>query len=242
MSYKVIIMNREETHNNSYISNLLKTFNGLNDLSFYKIDRYGLSYDNLIAIYDEFSTYYNEDDLLVLIDEKSSTSSTSEQFINILKYAKHNLNNEIDIFYFANFMDNCQNKKELPKSDDDTISHLKFYESKSPKGVFSIASSFKKWFHIIKILKEYEEIKLSSKLNKAIIDKHLKAATVWPRIFVPNIDTITDNLENYFTYPCRLENIYHEHNPKKQSTSAYWFFLGSIIVLLVYWILKFYLK
>ena len=142
-----------------------------------------------------------------------------------------------DIIYLSNFLDNCESNIIFNEELDKSISHIKFYKSLAPNGLYCVISTFDKWKTILTKLEFSDGVTLSSQLSSAIIAKKVNAVTTWPRVVVPNIDIISDNIENYYTYPCRFEKVYGRTVPNTEQMSFYWFCLGSLIVIFCTWIL-----
>lgn len=188
---------------------------------------------------DLFYTYagdYNDDDLLIILDEKSSSILNSEQNEKLIE-ACSNLLKSNDIIYLSNFLDNCESNIIINQDVDASISHIKFYKSLAPNGLYCVISTFSKWKKIISDIEFLDGITIASQLSSAVISKKISAVTTWPRVIVPNIDIISDNIENYYTYPCRFEKVYGRTVPNTEQMSFYWFCLGSIIVIFCTWIL-----
>ena len=194
---------------------------------------------------EEMKQYYSlmrkkggdEDDLLYFIDDKATSIIDNEKLEEVNVYIK-NLLQDVDIFYLANFMDNCKVMKPISSFIPDNLKNFRFYHSLSPNGFYATVTTFKKWEQIFEKLETRKEIKISSKLSSLVLENQIKAGTTWPRIFVPNINKLTSDIDNFYTYPCRIErNFVNSEKEETKELSMFWFVLGVSLVFLIFLIM-----
>lgn len=170
-------------------------------------------------------------DLLYFIDDRASSAVDSIKLNEIGDYIKKILTKEVDIFYLANFMDNCRIIRNITSEIPENLNNIKFYHSKSPNGFYATVTTFEKWEKIFKLLENQEEQKITSKLSTLVIKEKIKAGTTWPRIFVPDINKLKNDMDNFYTYPCRIEqNFVNSEQEEIEELSFFWFVLGCVIV------------
>lgn len=179
----------------------------------------------------------SEEDLLYFIDDKATSIIDNEKMEQVDQYVKILLQ-DVDIFYMANFMDNCKVMKPISSFLPDNLKNFRFYHSLAPNGFYATVTTFKKWSEIFEKLENKREAKISSKLSSLVLEHHVKAGTVWPRIFVPNINKLTSDIDNFYTYPCRIErNFVNSDKKETQELSMFWFVLGVSMVFVAFLIM-----
>lgn len=225
MNYKTLLLKRHNFDSPTFLDNI----------SEHEIES-SFTVDEFEELYHMYTNTHDDDDLLIILDEKSTSILNKDQMVELLNVCKKLLLDN-DIIYLSNFLDNCESNLILNEEIPDSISHVKFYKALAPNGLYCVISTFKNWSRIIKQVEFYEGVTLSSQLSSAIVSKKVNAVTTWPRVVVPNIDIISDNVENYYTYPCRFEKVYGRTVPNTEQMSFYWFCLGSLIVIFCTWIL-----
>jgi hypothetical protein len=219
----------------------LKKFN-VKDTNYFihDIENDFISYEDVDLAFNYLEVNNLSDkDLVVFLDEKAITSQTNNQLSSILEEIEEKLY-YYDIFYLANFMDNCSNFHEI----ESRLKNIKFHESYSPNGFYCNVTNYKKWKKISNILSKKNFLSISERLSESVLSKEIKAATVWPRVFVPDIESFSNQYENFLTYPCRYENIIIEDKKDKKNLSSYWFlkgiFIGIVFLIIYYNLVKFY--
>lgn len=225
MNYKTILLKSNNFDNPDIFDNIIE----VKTESSFTIDDFE---DVIFSIEED----YDPNDMLIILDEKSTSILNKDQLEKLLKTISHILVDN-DIVYLSNFLDNCQSNIIINTKLDSSISHIKFYKSLAPNGLYCVISTFNKWKKMISELITYDDYTLSSQLSSAIISKKIKAVTSYPRIIVPNIDIISDNIENYYTYPCRFEKTYGRTIPNTEQMSFYWFSVGCLIIIFCTWII-----
>lgn len=226
MKYKTILLKYNNFINPSIFNNVIEL----------QLES-SLIIDDFEDILDSIGKECDDDDLIVILDEKSSSIINKKQIDKLMETLAILLTDNIDIIYLSNFLDNCQSNIIINTKIDPSISHIKFYKSLAPNGLYCVVSTFFKWKNIISKLSNLNNHTFSSQLSTAVTSKKINAVTTWPRIIIPNIDIISDNIENYYTYPCRFEKVYGRTVPNTEQMSFYWFCLGSIIVIVCTWII-----
>ena len=249
MAPKVILITRDDiTRNNdlSFISTdkriILITFlysivsNNYENIRLKKISGNQITYEEMKEAFTEMkeNVSYTSSDLLYFIDEKSIFATTTD-YASSLQTELTSLfqNNDIDIFYLSNSMDNCNSIEKIYQNEYPYI----YYKSKSPKGLFGVVSTFDKWLPILNFMKLRTEQNAMARLTAIINVKSIVAASSWPRILVPNIFTFeVDSVDNLYLAPCRLEDNFNKNYIKKESLSFYWFCLGVILFITIFWL------
>ena len=182
--------------------------------------------------------YDGEDEDPILYISSSSSTLLDESKIDEIMNFIGTISHKYDLFYLSNFMDNCFNPVEIEDEVPSSISNIKFYHSKSPNGLYALAATPKTWDKIYPMLDEMDEGTLTSKLSRLVARGKLSAVSTWPRVYVPDVSKLDNDLDNYYTYPCRFETIADDPREDIGEMSLYWFFLGSvsiILFLLVLW-------
>lgn len=239
MNIKLILFKRKDSVINH--DKLLDKFK-LDDNSFYihEIENDYVNFgDTEISLNYLEVNNISDNDLIIFLDEKATTSIGKIELYDLLNEISNNLS-YYDIFYLANFMDDCNTIKEIKTLQED----IKFYESYSPNGFYCVVTNFKNWKKISNIISKKNFTTVSEKLSESVLKNEIKAGTVWPRVFVPNIENFSNKYENFLTYPCKYESVIKNTQEKNQRLSSYWFISGSliaIIFLIIYYnLIKFY--
>lgn len=245
-NYRVIIYTRD------LILDSASTLSGNNDKRKGLIDRFTLGniYFKQMAgntpTYLEMKEWYNEviaaeslssSSLLLYVDEKAISSHTADEIETLLSHIETTNMSEVDIFYLANFLDNCSSTEGITSSSNVQISHIDFYRSKAPNGMYAVASTVAKWLSIFDLMAGRKEIKAQARLSSLVLKGNLKAGTTWPRLFTVDINRITENVENFYTYPCRYEPEFGRTVPNTEHMAFYWFLLGLILIVITVWVL-----
>jgi hypothetical protein len=197
------------------------------------LDNKDITLEDMILYHKQFLSDGAEMlDLLYFIDDRASSAVDSVKLNEIGEYVKKILSEEdIDIFYLANFMDNCRTIKSISSEIPENLNNIKFYYSKAPNGFYATVTTFEKWGNIFNLLEKQEEQKITSKLSTLVIKQKLKAGTTWPRIFVPDINKLKNDMDNFYTYPCRIEqNLVNSEKEEIEELSFFWFILGCSLV------------
>ena len=88
------------------------------------------------------------------------------------------------------------------------------------------------------MLDDRKENKIASRLSSLVLEGKVKAGTSWPRIFVPDINKLSNDMDNFYTYPCRIEkNFVNSEKKEIEELSMFWFVFGVIIILFSFMIL-----
>lgn len=174
----------------------------------------------------------NEKDLLFILDEKSSTTLSTEQMETLIPFISEILDKS-DIFYLANFMDNCQFRENLNLDVPTELKNIEFYKSLAPNGLYATVTTFEKWDKIFKLMEDEKEIHTTSKLSSLVKDGKIQASTSWPRLFVPNINKLSNNIDNYYTYPCRFEKNFNRQEKESKEMSLFWFIIGFVATMFI---------
>lgn len=247
MSYRIVLYTRATltgspsslVSNSDKRSGLLKRFDYASKVTIKKIAGDTITLDELKTFYNSVKDSLNDSDLIVFVDEKSFSALDKTEIEAVIAHVRDTLigGGNVDVFYFANSMDNCQTRTLLA-SGSGTIDHFDFYESKAPNGFYAVGSTKLKWNTIFEKMDLRDEIKATGKLSGAVLSKELKAGTAYPRIFVPNISMISDDsVETFFTHPCRIEEEFGRTLPNTEYMASYWFILGLILVIVFVWIM-----
>jgi len=225
MNYKTILLKKNNFDSPTFLDNIIEI----------KLDA-SYKYEDFETDFNTLTDNDDDDDLLIILDEKASCVLNKEQ-MNQLLYSCKLILQDNDIIYLSNFLDNCETNLIITENTVESISHIKFYKSLAPNGLYCVVSTVKKWKTILTTISNHEGETLASQLSTSIISKKLNAVTTWPRVVIPNIDIISDNIENYYTYPCRFEKTYGRTVPNTEQMSFYWFMIGSLIVIFSTWLL-----
>lgn len=178
-----------------------------------------------------------KDSLLYFIDDRSTSIVSSEKLEEIGEYIKLLLN-EVDIFYLSNFMDNCKVMRPISSYIPDQLSNIRFYHSLAPNGFYANVTTFEKWEKIFELLEKRKEQKIASQLSSLVLEGKVKAGTTWPRIFVPDINKLSNDMDNFYTYPCRIErNFVNSEKKEVEELSMFWFVLGVSLVLVCFMVM-----
>lgn len=176
-------------------------------------------------------------ELLYFIDDRATTLMTSEKLSEIEEHLQLLLN-DVDIFYLSNFMDNCKVMKPISSHLPDNLNNIRFYHSMAPNGFYATVTTFEKWEKIFGLLEDRKEQKISSKLSSLVLEGKLKAGTTWPRIFVPDINKLSNDMDNFYTYPCRIEkNFVNSEKKEIEELSMFWFVLGVSLILVCFMVM-----
>lgn len=191
---------------------------------------------------EEMKTYWenmlqqgaDKEDLLYFVDDRASSIISGNKLEQLGEYLKVLLQ-EVDIFYLANFMDNCRVVRPISSYIPEDFQHIKFYHSLSPNGFYATVTTFEKWEQIFNKLETRKESKIASKLSNLVQEKEISAGTTWPRIFVPDINKLSNDMDNFYTYPCRIEkNFVNTEKKEVEELSMFWFVLGVSLILLFF--------
>ena len=191
----------------------------------------------LYNILEEMRRDLDDESPILYVSSQSSTLLDESKIDEIMKFIG-DISHKYDLFYLSNFMDNCFNPTEIEDMVPDGIKNIKFYHSKSPNGMYALAATPKTWDKIYPMLNEMEEGTLTSKLSRLVSNGKLTAVSTWPRVYVPDVSKLENDLDNYYTYPCRFETIADDPREDIGEMSLYWFFVGSVFIiffLLVLW-------
>lgn len=173
-------------------------------------------------------------ELLYFIDDRASSIISGDKLEELSEYLKVLLQ-EVDVFYLANFMDNCRVIRPITSYIPENFQHIKFYHALSPNGFYATVSTFEKWEQIFDKLETRKESKIASKLSNLVQEKEISAGTTWPRIFVPDINKLSNDIDNFYTYPCRIEkNFVNSEKKEVEELSMFWFVLGVSLVFLFF--------
>jgi hypothetical protein len=254
MTSKVILITRDTIlRNNDYSFQdddkriILITFlyglvaNTYENIRVKKISSGSITYDEMKEAYDEMkaNTIYSGTELLYFIDEKSIFIPPPSFISSLETSILSTLNtNNVDIFYLANAMDNC-NSTENVYGGGTTFPYI-YYKTLSPKGLFATVALISSWLNILSEMSKRIEDKATARLTSLVNMKIVDASTSWPRIVVPNIFmTEIDSIDNFYLNPCRIEDSFNRNETRTESLSFYWFSLGIMLVILFLW---FYFK
>lgn len=209
-----------------------------NDLTIHKIDGTNITYNEMKSFYDTVKSGLANNDIIIFVDEKAYSSLASAEIDLVITHLRTLIvNSEIDVFYLADFMGNCNKLSTLTAATDDDISQLIFYRDLTPNGSFALASTVGKWDEILTEMEKRQEKYATSRLSLMIELEKFKAGTSWPRVFTPNIKMLEDNVDNLYSYPCRYEQDFSKVTPNTESMSFYWFIFGVIVVIIGVWYL-----
>ena len=93
---------------------------------------------------------------------------------------------DVDLFYLSNFMDNCMNRvelKEQPNPTDAVETTIKNYSmttTTAPNGMAGIATTKANWLTILNLATTQRENNLSAKISTLVMNEKLNAATSQP--------------------------------------------------------------
>jgi len=243
MKFKVIIYTRETIVSNAKElvklndkrSSLITRFeNYENTVSFFKISNRNILLTEMKDAFSQFKTD-DESDLLLFIDDRSTTSLSSEMISRLIEEIYVALN-EVKIFYLANSMDNCESISLIQKLPDD-ISHIRFIKAKSPNGLYGVCSTFKFWEEIFSEMDKRSEQYATAKLSALIVNGIISAGTSYPRILVPDITKFILPEDNFATYPCAYNMEYGVIQTDSENKSFFWLLLGIILTIFALWII-----
>ncbi len=233
--------------------NIIQLFSSIsgypNNITMKKISNNNMTYDEMDTFYTSVCSSLADDDIVYFVDDRSSCDLSSSSF-NTLNTSLTTLLTStspalaegsegddsvaepIDIMYLAASMDNCNT---MSKIYDASPSNITFYKSKSPKGMFCVVSTKKKFGEILTKMNGKMQDRVMARLTELIIEEEIVAATTWPRVVTPNIFMLETNTDNLYASPCRIEDDYGRVIPDVESVSMYWFLLGTIVMVLGYW-------
>lgn len=203
--------------------------------------------DTEISIDDletEINSISSSDRVVILLHPNFSTSMNADQYDDLVAYLfgiyNTNIEDDIDIFYLTNFMDNCINRVETSAQPPRTISNVSVTFSTAPNGIGSVAATKTKWQNIIALAKSQEEKKLSAKISSLVIDEKIVAATSQPLFVFPDLNKQTDPLDALKTQYCRIEKNFGRSVPNTENLSFFWFICGVSVIVIVAWVLSYY--
>lgn len=150
-------------------------------------------------------------------------------------------NENIDLFYLSNFMDNCINRVELknqPASAE--LKHYSVTTTTSPNGMAGIAATKANWLTILNLAGVQNENKLSAKISALVMNEKLSAGTSQPLFVYPDLMKQTDALDVLKTHYCRIEKNFGRSVPNTENLSLFWFVAGASIVVFCAWVLSYY--
>ena len=242
MSYEIVFLTRDEKMDSPekffLFNDKLTNFPDItNSIKIFKLSNEFLTEVELIKIIEDLN-YLDEKTPVIILDEKVSSSSDKEFFSELINFFQ-GVFTEIDLFYLSNFMDSCKFLENLEIKIPEKLKNYDFYKSKSPNGITGLVSSFEKWKKIKDLLEtENYNFSLNEKLSSLVINEKIKAGSSWPRIFFPDITKISNDLENYYTYPCKTNlNFLKDYSEETENFSLYWFVFGIFSIITVYLVL-----
>ena len=228
--YKAVIITRDLIDKtNERRAQLFSLFGDENFELFKILDDFPTMEEAKDAI-DLVKTSLNDTDLILFVDEKTTSSETKEFLETLYDELRTKLLDNVDIFYLANYLDTCQRVVDIDISAD----NYRFYRAYYPNGMFCVVSTKEKWTNILTLM-EGGTGSATARLSHIVEKGQIIAGTVWPRIFVPNISMLSTNLDNLFTQPCRLEEEYGLLDTNNKETAFYWFIVGMITIVFVIW-------
>ena len=174
----------------------------------------------------------NEKDLLFILDDRSSTTLSTDQMEILIPFISEILEKS-DIFYLANFMDNCQFRETLNIQVPSELKNIEFYKSLAPNGMYATVTTFEKWDKLFDLMETGKESHATSRLSTLVKNGEIEASTSWPRLFVPNINKLSNNIDNYYTYPCRFEKNFNRQEKEQKEMSLFWFIIGFVATVAV---------
>lgn len=244
-TYKVVLFTREKLGTPASLvslddkrKTLIERFSDYtNDLSIHQIEGSTMTYDEMKRFYDAKKTGLLNNDIFIFVDEKAYSSLPSSEIELVITHLRTLIvNEEVDVFYLANSMGNCNIVSKTTQATGD-ISQLIFYKEKSPNSVYAVASTVAKWDTIFNEMKKRPEKYATARLSRLITSEKFTAGTSWPRTFEPNINMVEDNVDTLYSYPCRYEQDFSKVSPNTENMSFYWFIFGVLIVVIGVWYL-----
>jgi len=206
-----------------------------NNIILKKIDGMQMTGDEFVSFFNDVKGAMSDDDILYFIDDRASSLMSSSDFLSLNEELEDILDEDIDVLYLSNAMDNCNSFDVVYPT---SLSNIKFYKAKTPKGLLGLVSTKQKWENIMTLLNDKKENKAMARMNSLVVGSDIIAATSWPRIIQPNIFMIEkDSTDNFFTYPCRIEDNFGKSIPNVENVSFYWFCLGSLFFILLIWVM-----
>lgn len=215
---------------------LFSNFSGYpNNIVMKKIEDRQMTCEEMKSFFDIVKVGKSANDVIYFIDEKASSLLSPSSLNSLNTYIPNLINdNDLDILYLANSMDNCNSIESTYTS----LGNISFYKSKTPKGLYAVASTVSRWNTIFYEMEKRSELKATSRLTTIVELENIKAVTTWPRVFTPNIFMIDmDSIDNFYTYPCKIEKDFSKTQQSNGSQSFFYFILGSFIVILFLWFL-----
>lgn len=232
MVNKIVILSKNIDHTNKLFKQLSTNSD---NITIDKIHKEGLFFNKMKKIIEEYKNLYKPSDLLTILHERSMTTLTKDQLNDLFNYIQENILQTHDIMYLSNFMDDCSQLKTLKKSNYDSLSGIEFLTAISPKGYYGLVTSFEKWEKLLEKLPK--DILISHSLTKQIEERKIKAATTWPRIFIPHLGS-----QEHISQPCLYKNVYTQKIETTNNLAMYWFIFGSIIVIVCTWLILYFNK
>ena len=187
--------------------------------------------DELRSVRSQLDTG-NPKDLLFFIDDRSSTTLSENQMEELIPLLSKILD-ETDLFYLANFMDSSQFRESLKLEIPERLKNIEFYKSIAPNGFYGTVTTFEKWDKIFDLTEKRNEQNVTSRISSLVKEKSITASTSWPRLFVPNVNKLSNNLDNYYTYPCRFEKNFNKQEKESKEMSLFWFVIGFTLTFVV---------
>ena len=187
------------------------------------------------------------DSLVFVIDTDFVTSleeSTLEDLIHYFGRLFVTTDDDIDLFYLSNYMDNCINRVELNTQPTETIEekikNFSMTTSTAPNGMAGLITTKAKWLEILELAKLQKENNLSAKLSALVMNEKINAATSQPLFIFPDLMKQTDALDVLKTQYCRIEKNFGRTVPNTENLSLFWFIVGASIVVFCAWVLSYY--
>ena len=189
-----------------------------------------------------------EGHLVFVIDTDFVTSleqyKLSVSFLNYLNRLFASTDDDVDLFYLSNYMDNCINRGELntqpTENNENTIKNFSMTTSTAPNGMAGLVTIKGKWLEILELAKLQNENNLSAKLSALVMNEKINAATSQPLFMFPDLMKQTDALDVLKTQYCRIEKNFGRTVPNTENLSLFWFITGASIVVFCAWVLSYY--
>lgn len=189
--------------------------------------------------------------LVYVIDTDFVTSLTTTDLLHLKIYLDRlfvSTDDDVDLFYLSNYMDNCINRVELNTqpivADDGTteerIKNFSMTTSTAPNGMAGLVTTKSKWLEILELAKLQKENNLSAKLSALVMNEKINAATSQPLFMFPDLMKQTDALDVLKTQYCRIEKNFGRTVPNTENLSLFWFITGASIVVFCAWVLSYY--
>jgi hypothetical protein len=186
-------------------------------------------------------------DIVYVINGDFVTSLNSASLPHLRNYLVNLFaatNEDIDLFYLSNFMDNCINRVELKnqptETDETNINNYSMTTTSAPNGMAGIAATKANWLTILNLVGTQNENKLSAKISALVMNEKLSAGTSQPLFVYPDLMKQTDALDVLKTQYCRIEKNFGRSVPNTENLSLFWFVAGASIVVFCAWVLSYY--